>query len=132
MRADEVPAIGTQISRLAAEDPEAATLSHEGRTLTRRQLDSTTNRLARAYAGLGVCQGDYVTIAVPNSIEWVQAVVAVWKLGAIPQPLSSRLPDSEYAGLLDLTPRALLVGRPDPRGCNATGYCACEVLRRPD
>jgi bile acid-coenzyme A ligase len=116
MKADEVPAIGTQISRLATEAPEAAALSHEGRTLTRRQLDSTTNRLARAYAELGVRQGDYVTIAVPNSIEWVQAVVAVWKLGAIPQPLSSRLPDSEYAGLLDLTPRALLVGRPDPRG----------------
>ncbi len=116
MAADEVPAIGTQISRLAAEDPEAAALSHEGRTLTRRQLDATTNRLARAYAELGVRQGDYVTIAVPNSIEWVQAVVAVWKLGAIPQPLSSRLPDSEYAGLLDLMPRALLVGRPDPRG----------------
>ena len=116
MAADEVPAIGAQISRLAAEDPEAAALSHEGRTLTRRQLDATTNRLARAYAELGVRQGDYVTIAVPNSIEWVQAVVAVWKLGAIPQPLSSRLPDSEYAGLLDLMPRALLVGRPDPRG----------------
>jgi bile acid-coenzyme A ligase len=53
---------------------------------------------------------------VANSIEWVQATVAVWKLGAIPQPLSPRLPDAEFEGLLDLKPRALLVGRPDPRG----------------
>ncbi|MGB3010549.1 MAG: AMP-binding protein, partial [Mycobacterium sp.] len=80
------------------------------------QLESMTNRLARGYAELGVRQGDYVTIALPNSIEWVQAVVAVWKLGAIPQPLSARLPDAEYADLLDLRERALLVGRPDPRG----------------
>lgn len=113
---DAVPPIGTQMSRLAAESPGAPAVSHNGRTITRGELESTTNRLARAYAGLGVRQGDYVTIALPNSIEWVQAVVATWKLGAIPQPLSSRLPDTEYGHLLDLRERALLVGRPDPRG----------------
>ena len=112
----DVPPIGTQISRLAVEDPDAPAVSHNGRTLTRGQLESMTNRLARGYAELCVRQGDYVTIALPNSIEWVQAVVAVWKLGAIPQPLSARLPDAEYADLLDLRERALLVGRPDPRG----------------
>ena len=45
-----------------------------------------------------------------------EAVVATWKLGAVPQPLSARLPDAEYGHLLDLRERALLVGRPDPRG----------------
>ena len=116
MALPDVPAIGTQMSRLAAADPDAPAVSHAGRTLTRRALDAITNRLARGYAELGVRQGDYVTIALPNSIEWVQAVVATWKLGAIPQPLSSRLPDAEYGHLLDLRERALLVGRPDPRG----------------
>ena len=113
---EPVPPIGTQMGRLAAEAPDAPAVTCDGRTLTRGQLESTTNRLARAYADRGVRQGDYVTIALPNSIEWVQAVVAVWKLGAIPQPLSARLPDPEYAALLDLRERALLVGRPDPRG----------------
>ena len=112
----EVPAIGTQISLLAAADPDAPAVSHAGRTITRGELEASTNRLARAYADLGVRQGDYVTIALPNSIEWVCAVVATWKLGAVPQPLSSRLPDAEYGHLLDLRERALLVGRPDPRG----------------
>ncbi len=116
MGAEETLAIGTQMSRLAAEAPDAPAVTHNRRTLTRGQLESMTNRLARGYAELGVRQGDYVTIALPNSIEWVQAVVAVWKLGAIPQPLSARLPDAEYADLLDLRERALLVGRPDPRG----------------
>ena len=116
MGAEETLAIGTQMSRLAAEAPDAPAVTHNRRTLTRGQLESMTNRLARGYAELGVRQGDYVTIALPNSIEWVRAVVAVWKLGAIPQPLSARLPDAEYADLLDLRERALLVGRPDPRG----------------
>ena len=116
----EAPAIGTQMSRLAAESPQTPAVSHGDRTLTRGELDSLTNRLARAYAGLGVRQGDYVTIALPNSIEWVAATVATWKLGAIPQPLSARLPDHEYIGLLELRERALLVGRPDPRGIVAS------------
>ncbi len=55
--------------------------------------------------------GDYVTMVLPNSIEWIQAAVACWKLGAVPQPLSARLPDAELQGLLDLRPPALLVGR---------------------
>ena len=114
-RADILP-IGTQLGLLAAADPDRPALTCDGRTLTRGELESTTNRLARAYAELAVRQGDYVTIALPNSIEWVTATIAAWKLGAVPQPLSARLPDAEYAGLLDLRPRALLVGRPDPRG----------------
>ena len=121
MAADEpVPPIGATLSRLAAADPDRPAVTCDGRTLTRGQLEAVTNRLARAYAELGVAQGDYVTIALPNSIEWVQAVVATWKLGAVPQPLSARLPDAEYADLLDLRPRALLVGRADPRGVVAS------------
>ncbi|BBY58755.1 AMP-binding protein [Mycolicibacterium sarraceniae] len=113
---DAIPPIGTRLSQLAAEAPNRPAVSADGRSITRAELDSASNRLARAYAELGVKQGDYVTIAVPNSIEWVLATVAVWKLGAIPQPLSPRLPDAEFEGLLDLVPRALLVGRADPRG----------------
>jgi bile acid-coenzyme A ligase len=113
---DEVPPISTQISALAAADPDRPAVTCEGRTISRAELDHSTNRLARAYASLGVGVGDYVSIAMPNSIEWVQAVVACWKLGAIPQPLSARLPDVEFEGILDLKPRALIVGRADPRG----------------
>jgi bile acid-coenzyme A ligase len=111
-----VPPIGAEFSRLAAMSPDDPAVTCEGRTLTFAELDSSTNRLARAYADLGVHQGDYVTIVLPNSIEWVQAALAAWKLGAVPQPLSARLPDAELEGLLELKPRALLVGRDDPHG----------------
>jgi bile acid-coenzyme A ligase len=110
------PPIGVQISALAAAAPDAPAATAGGRTLTRAELDSSTNRLARAYAELGVGVGDYVTITVPNSIEWIQAAVACWKLGAVPQPLAPRMPDPEFEGLLALRPRALIVGRTDPSG----------------
>ena len=110
-----VAPIGTQISQLAELAPDEPAVSCDGRTITRAELESSTNRLARAYAERGVTTGSYVSILLPNSIEWVQAAVACWKLGAVPQPLSPRLPDAELADLLDLKPRALLVGRADPK-----------------
>ncbi|CPR00757.1 AMP-dependent synthetase and ligase [Mycobacterium bohemicum DSM 44277] len=106
-----VPPIGAQISALAAAAPDEPAVTCDGETLTRGELDASTNRLARAYAECGVGVGDYVTIVLPNSVEWIQAVVACWKLGAVPQPLSARLPDAELQGLLELRPPALLVGR---------------------
>jgi len=111
-----VAPIGTQFSQLAEAAPDVPAVTCDGRTLTRGELEVSTNRFARAYAELGVRQGDYVTIVMPNSIEWVQAVLATWKLGAIPQPLSARLPDTELAGLLALRQPSLLVGRDDPNG----------------
>ncbi len=57
-----------------------------------------------------------MTIVLPNSIQWVASVLAAWKLGATPQPLSARLPDAELEALLDLRTQALIVGRDDPRG----------------
>src|SRR5215208_7195817 len=111
-----IPPIGTQFSALADKWPDEPAVTCEGRTITRGELDAATNRLARAYAELGVRQGDYVTVVLPNSIEWVQAVLAAWKLGATPQPLSARLPDTELAALMKLRQPALLVGRDDPNG----------------
>jgi bile acid-coenzyme A ligase len=111
---EPVPPIGSQISALAEVAPDEPAVTCDGRTLTRAELDRSTNRLARAYAERGVGVGDYVTIVLPNSVEWIQATVACWKLGAVPQPLSARLPDAELAGLLQLRPPALLVGRERP------------------
>jgi bile acid-coenzyme A ligase len=118
---EPAPPAGAQISALARLGPDMPAVTCDARTITRAELDSTTNRLARAYAERGVSVGDYVTIVLPNSIEWVAAVVACWKLGAVPQPLSPRLPDAEFAGLLQLRHRALLVGRKDPRGDRQRG-----------
>jgi bile acid-coenzyme A ligase len=113
---EPIPPIGSQISALAELAPDEPAITCDDLTLTRAELDRSTNQLARAYAERGVGVGDYVTIVLPNSVEWIQAAVACWKLGAVPQPLSARLPDAELEGLLDLRPRALLVGGEDPRG----------------
>ena len=127
---DDTAPIGTQVATLATRDPDAPAVTCSGQTLTRRELDLSTNRLARAFAERGVRVGDYVTIVLPNSIQWAQSVLAAWKLGATPQPLSARLPDAEFEALLDLRSQALIVGRDDPRGKPPACHCVSRRIRR--
>ncbi len=84
----------------AERDPERIAIVHENREIGRGALDRRSNRLARAYAGRGVERGDFVAIALPNCIEFFEAAFAAWKLGAVPLPISSKLPEKERAALL--------------------------------
>ncbi|MFP6747097.1 MAG: AMP-binding protein [Alphaproteobacteria bacterium] len=94
----------------AGREPGRPALTHEGTTLSRAELEARTNRLARAYRDLGVREGDFVTIALPNGIEFIEAVFAAWKLGATPQPVSYRLPDHERRQVVELAEPSLIVG----------------------
>jgi bile acid-coenzyme A ligase len=102
--------IGAALGRLAAEEPDLPAVTVGGSALTRRELDQRSNRLARAFAAEGVGQDDLVTIALPNSVEFFEAVVACWKLGAVPQPVSARLPGRELAAIVEVADSALVVG----------------------
>ncbi len=94
----------------ARQDPDAPAITHEGRTVSRGALERRTNRLARAYAALGVGENDFVTIALANGIEFFEAAFAAWKLGATPQPVSARLPAFERDQIVALGKPALVVG----------------------
>lgn len=72
-------------------------------------LHRRTNRLARRYAARGVRPGSLVTIMLPNGVPVVEALMAVLKLGAIPNPISPRLPTAELDQLIDLARPSLVV-----------------------
>ncbi|MEZ5987067.1 MAG: AMP-binding protein [Hyphomonas sp.] len=96
----------------AGQQPDRAAIDHEGVQISWAELDRRTNRLARAYEQLGVKQDDFVTIALPNGIEFFEACIATWKAGATPQPISSRLPKHERDGIVELGKPSLVVGVP--------------------
>ncbi len=102
--------MGRALGWLAERDPDRPAVTDHERTVTRAKLERRTNRLARAYAGLGVGQDDLVTIALPNSVEFYEATVACWKLGATPQPVSARLPRAEREAIVELADPPLVVG----------------------
>ncbi|OUE20729.1 Bile acid-coenzyme A ligase [Clavibacter michiganensis] len=98
------------ISGLADADPDRVVVRDDAGTLTARELDRASNRLARAYLSMGVGQDDRVAIALPNTREMVVVCAAVWKAGATPQPMSTGLSAEERAHVEDLARPALVVG----------------------
>ena len=106
--------------------PNAVAFIHEGRPTTHAELDAASNRRARAFSKLGVVEGDFVTIALPNGIEFIESMFACWKLGATPQPISARLPRTERDAIIELVDPKLIVGvEPDAhrdRVCRAAGF----------
>jgi len=109
-----VVSIGRRLTDLAAADPDRPAVTCDERTVTRSELERRANRLARAYAELGVGPGELVTIALPNSIEFYEAAWAIWKLGATPQPVSWRLPDRERQAIVELADSRLVLGATAP------------------
>ena len=101
---------GRALTRNAEKKGEAVAFIHDGHETTHAQLEASSNRLARAYAKRNVVEGDFVTIVLPNGIEFVEALFACWKLGATPQPISSHLPRHERDEIIQLLDPRLVVG----------------------
>jgi bile acid-coenzyme A ligase len=94
----------------AEEEPGAACILFGDAVRTRAELEVRSNRLAHVYAARGVAEGSLVTLALPNGIEFFEACLATWKLGATPNPVSARLPEIERRALVELADPALVAG----------------------
>ncbi len=101
--------LGARLTELAAEHPDKPAVTDEKRTVTWRELDRRTNRIARALESVGVKQGDLVTIGLPNGVDFVEACYGLWKAGATPQPISYRLPANEADAVMALAETPILL-----------------------
>src|SRR4051794_4295592 len=77
--------------------------------LSWRQLDERSDQVARAFAGRGVGFGDRVGLGIRNSPDFVIAVFASWKVGAIPIPVRWDVPDWELERLREVIDPKLYV-----------------------
>jgi len=102
--------LGSLLAHHAAADPQAPAVTVGDITVRYGELDRRSSRRARALAALGVGMDDFVTIALPNGLEFYETCFAVWKLGATVNPVSWRLPDTELAAIVELTDPKLVVG----------------------
>jgi len=103
-------ALSRVIAYWVERQPDRIAIYHEGEVITWAELEYQTNQLARAYEELGVGQDDFVTIALPNGIEFFKATFATWKIGATPQPVSARLPKFERDQIIEVGAPKLVVG----------------------
>lgn len=94
----------------ARRKPDAIALVCDEEALSWSELERRSTKLAHAFEDRGVSEGSFVTIALPNGIPFVLSCVATWKLGASPQPISSRLPGPERAAIIEQARPSLVVG----------------------
>ncbi|HEX4180872.1 MAG TPA: AMP-binding protein, partial [Caulobacteraceae bacterium] len=109
---ESIISLGERLKRLAAEKPRAPAVSCGEDSLDYEGLHRRTNRIARALADKGVKLGDRVTIGLPNSVGFIEACWAAWKLGATPQPVSFRLPKAELEAIIELANPPVVVALP--------------------
>jgi bile acid-coenzyme A ligase len=107
---ETVPSLGERFGALADQRPDAPAVTCDGESRTWRELERRTNWIAGALEKRGVREGSFLTIGLPNGIGFVEAAIAAWKLGAVPQPVSAKLPAAELEGIVALADPPVVIG----------------------
>ena len=103
---DSAPVVGgVSIPGLFAEQvvagPDVVALRFDGASVSYRQLDEASNRLAHLLVARGVGVGDRVGVLLPRSADAVTAVLAVLKTGAGYVPVDPGHPDERIGFVFD-------------------------------
>src|SRR5438552_1360978 len=75
--------VAQNVSRSRAFFPDRAAILFEGRSLSYRELDQASNRVANLLRGLGIARGDRVALYLPNVPEFTVVYLGALKAGAI-------------------------------------------------
>ncbi|MDX6219262.1 MAG: 3-oxocholest-4-en-26-oate---CoA ligase, partial [Frankiales bacterium] len=86
---------------VALADPDREVLVVGDRRLTYRTLDERANRLAHVLRGADVGPGDMVGLQLANGSEYVEGMLAAFKLRAIPVNINYRYVERELRYLYD-------------------------------
>ena len=85
--------------RIADAVPERTALVAHDRRLTYAQLDERANRLAHHLADAGIGRGDHVGLQLLNGTEYVEGMLACYKLRAVPVNVNYRYVERELEHL---------------------------------
>ena len=80
--------------------PDAIAAIHGTRQLTYRELNGRANRLARALLGRGLGREGVVAVVAERNLDWLAAVLAVFKAGGVYLPIEPHFPADRIAAML--------------------------------
>ena len=137
---EPAPQVLQRWDRQVASQPDALAARCLDRTLSFKTLDQDANRLARQLVASGVGVGEPVAVLLERSLEWLTAVLAIFKAGAMYMPLDVKAPDARLGQMLrNADARVLLGASQDPRldtlavgNCRALAYDPTHWKGQPD
>src|SRR5206468_1942881 len=80
--------------------PDAVAAVHRDRQWTYRQLNGRANRLARALLARGLRREDVVAVVTERNLDWMAAVLAIFKTGGAYLPIEPHFPADRIAQTL--------------------------------
>lgn len=81
--------------------PDHAAVSHDGRTLTWRELEDAVGRLAAGLTrAFGLPGGARIGLAMENCADYLVILYAVWRAGLVAVPINARLHAKEMSFIL--------------------------------
>ncbi|GAA2431224.1 amino acid adenylation domain-containing protein [Streptomyces mauvecolor] len=92
-----------------ARDPAAPAVIADGVEVDYAELDARADRLAHLLAARGIGAEDTVAVSMPRSLEWITAVLAVAKTGAVYVPVDPAYPRQRIEYVLGNSAPALLL-----------------------
>ncbi|HVU60561.1 MAG TPA: AMP-binding protein, partial [Mycobacteriales bacterium] len=81
--------------------PDREVIVSPARRLTFAELDARANRLANALADLGINAGDHIGLQLLNGSEYIEGMLAAFKLSAVPINVNFRYVEGELRHLYD-------------------------------
>src|SRR5438874_9427912 len=80
--------------------PNAIAAVHGDRQWTYRQLNGRANQLARALLARGLCREGVVAVVTERNLDWMAAVLAIFKAGGAYLPIEPHFPSDRIARTL--------------------------------
>ncbi|MGW9209751.1 non-ribosomal peptide synthetase [Embleya sp. NPDC055664] len=122
------------IHRQVQATPQALAVIGEDETLTYRELDVRSNRLAHWLVERGVRAESLVAVCLPRTVNLMVALLAVLKAGGAYVPVDPDHPRSRIDDILDQADPMLVIDTDKLAGVDCTGYpdSAPDVVVRPE
>ena len=108
--------IASALASRATMDPEGAFLLHQDQVITFGQVETRSDALAASFHSLGIEAGDRVALVLPPCPEFVIALFAASKLGAVIVPLNLHFTKTELQYMLRHSEATLAVTVENHRG----------------
>src|SRR5690348_7517278 len=89
--------------------PDAIAATCGGRQWTYAELNARANRLARALLARGLRREGVVAVVTERNLDWLAAVLAVFKAGGVYLPVEPRFPPGRIAAMLSRAGCALVL-----------------------
>lgn len=109
------------LRKQASATPDCAAVQQDGQSVTFRQLDERSSRVAQALLADGVVAGDRVGLVAPNSLQFLEVMFGAAKAGAVATLVGDRLSAREVGSILADVEPAVVIGRHEALTASGSG-----------